>query len=435
MSNAHLKILLRNDIRLWKRNPAGLELSLSIFWGALATCCVVTLVFAFSQQLRPVPLSATTQKIEEYAVWYAGGLFYYVLSLSLLMGVSPLCHPIQKLQGLSLQLDVPVSTHALFANFILTRLLLELFIPLGAICLPIAFTLSILAKSPLFIVSLPLTALCVSSICLCLTYWVTWTWLSLHRVKAFQVFGSMLNWTVLISVWGFIFYWVVVVGRIGAGTLPSESWAPWISMMETIPTQFEKGHWLGSDSSLWSPTRSILLDPLPTVSLCIFTLALVWITLERLHQPLLKAVRSGDLLAPFIEHQLKSQQKLRRHIPQLHQFQSNLFWLMFRNDWRLLRRRIPNPIALLPLMLIVYGVLLFNIFIDRPGIVVNTSTIFTLFVCLFTWFISSSFGNLEGVGDFLKSTPRGLRRLSIYKSLTILIPIWLFFCPPIIALG
>jgi hypothetical protein len=429
MSAQHLKLLLHNEFRLWKRYVFKQKSPIAIFTRYLTLCAIVSLFTygLFYKLNQPLPLSSHI--VRDNAIWVIGVFFYFFLLLLIVSGNPRKNQFIKQLQKENLLLSSPITARDLFTSILLSQLW-QIIVDFSAIYSSFTLTLAYIFQFPASAIGLFLIYFSVACIYLCANYWSIWFFLKLGKSKILEFITLASNLLALgIVLFPFILLWDF------DSVYPSVKW-----FLEAIATQFSKGHLFGIDSWLWYPVGIVVLEPLPTLFSLPICLGLVWLTIERLHRPLINAVGSYNSSEESQSSAYKQYIK-KKSAKQITQFQENLFRLIFLKDCKLLFRQDKSLESFLVGICLSYGFILLFSFAkpnqrtDAYEVFIMVSIFIVICFSMGALALSRVLWRLEKTGDLIKLSPIKPRHIHFYKHLTVLILVWFFSSPLLIVLG
>jgi hypothetical protein len=287
--------------------------------------------------------------------------------------------------------------------------------------LPIWLALAIFYGAPQFILGFPLVSIFVIGFQESLSLWIAYIFSRWSKSKIFKILSN----TIIISCIVLIISMIPVL--LSRDIVFFKKFLPILDWLKTIKYPLKKGFanggWFGIDSWLWLPGRATLLDPLPTLCLLLLCASFIWLTIQKLHRPLLSALQTPIAESKKQKVQVKSVE-----------FQSNLIYLLILREWRHLR------ISPLIRFFQILTILLF------PGLALLSSPmkpidLLPLALCTGLWpaFVGFTLASNTFEGEdsliLIESAPVSLRWIGWCKRFAVLIPLWAVFLPVVVFAG
>lgn len=316
----------------------------------------------------------------------------------------------------------PISSRIILASHLFNRIVLGALMSIGL--LPICLLLAAFYNTPKFIISLPLFSILFIACNESLSLWKTYIHKKWFEGRTARALREIFVFTILYSFIGtFVFFFlarihvlsVKVVAQCFYATVPL--WAILYIRFSAIVRLFT------SDSWLWLPGRATLLDPLPTIGLVLFSIGLIWWTIEILHRPLIKVLQTPN-----------TESRSRKILQKPGKFKSNLIFILIQREWRFRRLSLFNLFNQTLFQSFYPCIVLSVPFTDIKALSFMLAMSTSLCLPLFVWLQTSTIFAMEDSLQLIASSPIKLRTVGWCKRLALLIPFW-FSCLPIIVLA
>jgi hypothetical protein len=414
MMDPRLLFLLRQELQLWHRSPHGLPAlwtSIVFVIGLSLLCFLPTWI---QGGFKVGHLSADSPP--DFAVWFAGGLFWYIVALALIINLFAIIFPNRRFivdqHARSWFHSAPFPSQIKFASTILS---------------PIAIS-SITGHVFLFAYSIPLSIYFQSlrlffGIHLSVTVWgiVLFTLAFWSRYASLKWGNHLLRKTLKIScTLSFLGISLpFVIQSLGF----TNSFLSLDKIFQIFIDQSKRGQIFGSDSWLWIPSKVVFSDPLISVIWVLVAMGITWVTIEVLHRPL------------SFDHQSSSspQKQAITEVMPPKAFQGNLAFLLMMREWK--RMKSFRGFMSLLIILVSY-IVLFNISRKDPlGNAINVSLLGVMMPALATWLLTHYGFAEDPMQLLLRTSPINITKAKTYKGLAALIPVWISLLTYIIVAG
>jgi hypothetical protein len=316
----------------------------------------------------------------------------------------------------------PISSRFILASHLFNRVVLGTLMSIGL--LPIWLLLAAFYNTPNFIISLPLFSILFIVCNESLSLWKTYIYKKWFEGKAARVLREIFAFTILYSfVFIFVFFFLARIHVLSMKVVAQWFYATaplWVILSIGFSAIVRV---LTSDSWLWLPGRATLLDPLPTIGLVLFSIGLIWLTIEILHRPLIKVLQTPITESRSIKTGNKSEK-----------FHSNLIFILTLREWRHNQSSLFNRFNQ-TLFQSFYPCMVLGIpYTDIKILSLMLAMGIGLCLPIFSWFHASIVFAAEDSIQLLVSSPIKMRTVGWCKRLAVLIPFWIS-CLPIIFLA
>ncbi|UBF28025.1 hypothetical protein K9N68_09075 [Kovacikia minuta CCNUW1] len=412
MQVGSLPWLLRHELRLWWRDlisrpgVMGWTIALGVLFTGLFS--LLWLVLSSLRELMP------PTDLSQFGFWMAAGLWVVGFCYAFIQSIGQSIIALFDRGDLDLLISSPVSSKVIFASRLL-GVALTAFLNYCPIVVPSSL-MAIALGFPQLVGIYPALAgmtLYAASLAMLLTVLLVRR-LGARRARTFvQVVAVFLT--------GLLFLATQLPNLLIGSNMDNAR-----TTGELLQSWFGSGSFLGAESPLWFPVRTIFLDPISVLLTLLTSGGLTWLTVEALHHSFV----AGTQQSVTLKQKSRSIQETR--------FVGKFEWAVLLKEWRIIYR---NPylisstflqiLLLIPALVIVLrgntggAIGNFSSFVSLMSIVVGESLTQALVrICV----------SGEEAPDLLKASPvhgPDLRRL---KLLAALIPVWVLLSPLFIIL-